>query len=94
MADSDITLTQLRSELAEIKAALRAGNYVLALQLHAIASTTLAGLEESKGDGGVTIKYRTDLQALRTAILEAKSASAESTGGGGFDVLLAGKAKN
>jgi hypothetical protein len=88
MADSDITIAQLRVELAAIKSALAAGNYALALNKCAIAQATLAGLEESKGDGGIQVKFRTDLQALKTLILEAKAAATESTGSGGFDQTL------
>lgn len=79
MANTDITLTQLKTELGAVKTAIRAQSWDTAYQECVCAQATLAGLAETQSDGGTMVRYRTTIAELMKLIERGQAAQAQSS---------------
>lgn len=80
MADTDIDLTQFRTELGAVKTAIRAADWATARQELAAAAVTLAGLEASIADAQASASYRANWQQVSDALDKAEDAAAARSG--------------
>jgi len=91
VADTDITLVQLKVELGNVKTYLRAADYAQARLELACARATLAGLAARQSDAGTAVEYRPLVDDLLKAIDAAEAAAAgASSGDGGCAIVCLG----
>lgn len=79
MANTDITLAQLKIELGAVKTAVRAKDWDTAYQEAVCAAATLTGLESQIGDAGVTARYREQIEQLLNVIEKGRAKIDSST---------------
>lgn len=73
VADTDITIAQLNTEIGSVKTYIRAGNWTAARRECVCAQATLAGLEDSLSAAGRSIHYRSEIAKLYQLIEEAEA---------------------
>lgn len=84
MANTDITLDQLKTELGAVKTAVRAQDWDAAYSECVCAQATLAGLEESISDAGTSLRYRNEIKGLMELIGQGQSSAAASSSNSRF----------